>query len=216
MTTKQVGSKAIKASKQASAVVYVPTKAHIAIAATAGSAAGSMVSSRIAFNDAAKALFMAKVTIGDARKCPLAQAFLSARFPAKVAASTKANALAAFRAAVASGKDYDENATTTAKRIEAKATKAKPAAATKPATVAVAAVETKAKPATAVAATKPAAVAVTPAATDAYVITIGKKASAKKASATIRDLANKIKDNEEFSLLAACLIDALDEFDSEE
>ncbi len=215
MTTKQVGSKAIKASKQASAVVYVPTKAHIAIAATAGSAAGSMVSSRIAFNDAAKALFMAKVIIGDARKCPLAQAFLSARFPAKVAASTKANALAAFRAAVASGKDYDENAATTAKRTEAKATKAKPAAATKPA-----AVETKAKPATAAAATKPAAVAATPAATpaatDAYVITIGKKASAKKASATIRDLANKIKDNEEFSLLAACLIDALDEFDSEE
>ena len=212
MTTKA------KQAKKPSKVVYVATDAHIAIAATAGTAAGNMVSSRIAFNDAAKALFMAKVVIGDARKCPLAKSFLSARFTGKVAASTKANALAGFRAAVASGKDYDENASQTAKRTEAKK-----AAATKPAAAAAADVPaaTAATPAAPAAATKPAATA-TPAkpaaaASDAdHVVAFSKKASAKKAAAELRKLVNKMKDNEEFSLLAACLIDALDEFDSEE
>ena len=215
MTTKA------KQAKKPSKVVYVATDAHIAIAATAGTAAGNMVSSRIAFNDAAKALFMAKVIIGDARNCPLAKSFLTARFTGKVAASTKANALAAFRAAVASGKDYDENASQTAKRTEAKATKAKPAAATKPADVPAAA----AKPADVPAAATPAAAATKPATPAAalatytetnHVVAFPKKASAKKAAQELRKLVNKMKDNEEFSLLAACLIDALDEFDSEE
>jgi hypothetical protein len=211
MTTKA------KQAKKPSKVIYVATDAHVALAATAGTAAGNMVSSRIAFNDAAKALFMAKVVIGDARNCPLAKSFLSARFTGKVAASTKANALAGFRAAVASGKDYDENASQTAKRTEAKK-----AAATKPAATAdvPAATAATATPA-ATAATKPAAATpatpAKPAASDAdHVVAFSKKASAKKAAAELRKLVNKMKDNEEFSLLAACLIDALDEFDSEE
>ena len=219
MTTKA------KQAKKPSKVVYVATDAHVELAATAGLAAGNMVLSRIVFNDAAKSLFMAKVVIGDARTCPLAKAFLIARFTGKkIAASTKANALAGFRAAVASGKDYDENASQTAKRAEAKAkpAAAKPAAATKPAGVPAAAATpaaTKpadvpaaaAKPATP-AATKPAA-----AASDAdHIVAFSKKASAKKAASELRKLVNKMKDNEEFSLLAACLIDALDEFDSEE
>jgi hypothetical protein len=209
MTTKA------KQAKKPSKVIYVATDAHVALAATAGTAAGNMVSSRIAFNDAAKALFMAKVVIGDARNCPLAKSFLTARFSGKVAASTKANALAGFRAAVASGKDYDENASQTAKRTEAKK-----AAATAPAAPAATA------PATPAAATKPAAPAAAPAAAtkpaatangDAdHVVSFSKKSSAKKAAAELRKLVNKMKDNEEFSLLAACLIDALDEFDSEE
>jgi hypothetical protein len=213
MTTKA------KQAKKPSKVIYVATDAHVALAATAGTAAGNMVSSRIAFNDAAKALFMAKVVIGDARNCPLAKSFLSARFTGKVAASTKANALAGFRAAVASGKDYDENASQTAKRTEAKK-----AAATKPAATATAATKpaaTAATPAATAAATKPAAATpatpAKPAASDAdHVVAFSKKASAKKAAAELRKLVNKMKDNEEFSLLAACLIDALDEFDSEE
>ena len=202
MTTKA------KQAKKPSKVVYVATDAHVELAATAGLAAGNMVLSRIVFNDAAKSLFMAKVVIGDARTCPLAKAFLIARFTGKkIAASTKANALAGFRAAVASGKDYDENASQTAKRAEAKA---KPAAATKPATpAAAAAAATPATPAT------PAAALATYSETN-HVVAFPKKASAKKAAAELRKLVNKMKDNEEFSLLAACLIDALDEFDSEE
>jgi hypothetical protein len=58
-----------------------------------------------------------KAKVGDARVCPLAQAFLAKRFDGKkVATSTKSNALNAFRKAVEKGVEYNENAARAAKK----------------------------------------------------------------------------------------------------
>ena len=184
-TLSQVKKDTAKPSK----VTYVVTETHIALATEAGNASSAIVSAQERFNVAAKGLREAKVIIGDARNCPLAKAFLAARFTGKVSASTKANALTAFRKAVANGKEYSENA-------YRETTKAKPAGK-----------KTGAKT-TGKKATKDDA--------GTYVLSIAHKGSAKKAAQVLRDLMNKMKDAEEYSPLAALIIDALDEFDSAE
>ena len=185
---KQTKAKSVKPSK---AVITLSIDEQVKLATEAGAAKGTELNAREVFNQAAKALREAKAAIGDARKCPLAKAFLTARFTDKVAASTKANALSAFRAAVESGKAYDENAKRTEKKAAAK-TGAKTA---------------DTKKATHIAATETATT---------YQCTIARKGSAKKAAQVLRDLMNKMRDSEEYAPLAALIIDSLDEFDGSE
>jgi hypothetical protein len=178
-----------------SAVTYIATKAHIELAREAGGLSKVIQDNQEYFNKIAGMLRDAKVVIGDARKCPLAKAFLAARFTGKVAASTKANALLAFRKAVSSGKEYSENAY---RKADAKKETAKKGAQTAP--------KADTKKATHVEASETATT---------YQCTIARKGSAKKAAQTLRDLINKMKSTEEYSGLCLALIDALDEFDGE-
>ena len=185
-TLSQVKRETAKPSK----VSYVATDAHIALAREAGTASLEIQCHQVVFAQAAKALREAKVIIGDARTCPLAKAFLAARFKTKVAASTKANALTAFRKAVSSGKDYSENAyRKTEDKKTAKKTGAKTADTKK---------ETKTETA------------------ESFSVSIARKGSAKKAAQVLRDLMNKMRDSEEYAPLAALIIDSLDEFEGTE
>lgn len=111
MTTKQKATK--PATKPA---VYTATAAHVNLAASAGLNLRSGETAKAAVNKAVSELHKAKAVVGDARTCPLAQAFIDKRFPQgkgvngkAVSKGTMANALNAFRAAVKSGKDYSEN-----------------------------------------------------------------------------------------------------------
>jgi hypothetical protein len=210
MTTKAKQTKIVNAIDQAvktlsqskrdtakpSAVTYVATKAHIELAREAGGLSKVIQDNQEYFNKIAGMLRDAKVVIGDARKCPLAKAFLAARFTGKVAASTKANALLAFRKAVSSGKEYSENAY---RKADAKKETAKKGAQTAP----------KADDTKKVTHVEASETATT------YQCTIARKGSAKKAAQTLRDLINKMKSSEEYSGLCLALIDALDEFDGE-
>jgi hypothetical protein len=178
---KQTKAKSVKPSKP---VITLSIDEQVKLATEAGAAKGTELNAREIFNQAAKALREAKATIGDARKCPLAKAFIAARFTGTVAASTKANALSAFRVAVESGKAYDENAKRKEKKAAAK-TGAKTA-------------DTKKETA------------------ESFSVSIARKGSAKKAAQVLRDLMNKMKQSEEYSPLAALIIDSLDEFEGTE
>ena len=120
MTTK---SKAVKAVKP-----YTATPAHVALAKTCGEALNTAGSAKARAHDAAAKLHEAKAEVGAKGKCPLAIAFIDARFPKglnakgkKVSAGTIDTVLGEFRKAVKSGKGYDENAA----RIKGKKTGAK-------------------------------------------------------------------------------------------
>ena len=190
----QAGLKTAKAkTAKPSKVAYVATEAHIKLASEAGSAGANVVTAQATFSKAAHALRDAKVIIGDARTCPLAKAFLSARFTGKVSASTKANALTSFRKAVSSGSDYSENAY---RKPDSKKASKKTGAKT-----------ADTKKVTHVEASETATT---------YQCTIARKGSAKKAAQTLRDLINKMKTSEEYAPLCNFLIDALNEFDGEE
>ena len=108
MTTKPSLKAAKKAATKPSKAVYVATAADIELAAQAGAAAHMTQKYNEVFNQAAKQLKEKKAVIGDSRTCPLAKAFLAARFTGKAAVSTKKNALSAFLKAVETGKDYTE------------------------------------------------------------------------------------------------------------
>jgi hypothetical protein len=108
MTTK---SKAVKAVKP-----YTATPAHVALAKTCGEALNTAGSAKERAHDAAAKLHAAKAEVGAKGKCPLAIAFIDARFPKglnakgkKVSAGTIDTVLGEFRKAVKSGKGYDEN-----------------------------------------------------------------------------------------------------------
>lgn len=183
-----------------SKVSYVATNAHIELASQAGKLSGTIVDNQAYFAKVAQMLRDAKVVIGDARTCPLAKAFLTARFAdkTKVAKSTKANALLAFRKAVSSGSEYSENAY---RKPDAKKETTKTGAKTAPKT------DDAKKAKTDIGADETATT---------YQCTIARKGSAKKAAQTLRDLLNKMKSSEEYSPLCALIIDALDEFDGTE
>lgn len=187
-TLSQVKRETAKPSK---AVITLSIDEQIRLAREAGEAKGIELNQKEIFTKCANALRDSKAIIGDQRKCPIAQAFLAARFPGKVANSTKANALAAFRKAVETGKAYDENAKRTEKK-QAKKTGAKTA---------------DTKKATHVEASETATT---------YQCTIARKGSAKKAAQVLRDLMNKMRDSEEYAPLAALIIDSLDEFEGTE
>jgi len=185
---KQTKAKSVKPSKP---VITLSIDEQVKLARKAGLAKGTELFQKEIFDQAAKALREAKAVIGDARKCPIAKAFLEGRFDAGVAASTKANALSAFRAAVNEGKAYDENAKRKEKKT-AKKTGAKTA---------------DTKKATHIEATETATT---------YQCTIARKGSAKKAAQVLRDLMNKMRDSEEYAPLAALIIDSIDEFEGSE
>lgn len=190
MTTKP----SLKASKAAatkpSKAVYVATPKHIELASQAGAASGTMVTAREAFNKAAKELHDAKVIIGDLRTCPLAKAFIAARFTGKTSAAVKSNALSAFRKSVQTGAEYSENAGRDKKKAAAK-TGAKHNA-----------------PKDSKESEKESADEKTE-----FIIKIAKRGSAEKAAKEFRKLVNKMKESEEYSNLAGLLIDALDDFE---
>lgn len=111
MTTKKV----IKATKAAAA--YLATKAHIALATVCGEALNTAGSAKARAAEAAGKLHAEKAEVGAKGKCPLAIAFVEARFPKglnakgkKVSAATIDTVLGEFRKAVKTGKGYDENA----------------------------------------------------------------------------------------------------------
>lgn len=192
MTTKPSLKQSKAAATKPSKVAYVATAKHIELASQAGKASGALVSAREVFNLAAKELKEAKAVIGDARTCPLAKAFLAARFTGKVAASTKANALNAFRSAVSTGKEYTENAA----REEKKAAKKTGAKHNAPK-------DSKESKESADEKTE-------------FTITIAKRGSAEKAAKEFRKLVNKMKESEEYCNLANLIIDAIDEFEGTE
>ena len=120
MTTRTIKKTTKPATKAAKPVVITETLK--GYAERAGLNAKGAQNAKQACNEACKELHKAKAKVGDARNCPLAQAFLAKRFDGKkVAASTKANALAAFRRAVEKGVEYNENAARDAKKKGAKA-----------------------------------------------------------------------------------------------
>jgi hypothetical protein len=194
-TLSQVKRETAKPSK---AVITLSIDEQVKLATKAGEAKGTELNAREVFNQAAKALREAKATVGDARKCPLAKAFLAARFPDTVAASTKANALSAFRAAVESGKAYDENAKRKEKKKAAKTGAKTPVAKTETETESDES-ETESEETA-----------------KSFSVSIARKGSAKKAAQVLRDLMNKMRDSEEYAPLAALIIDSLDEFDGSE
>jgi len=109
MTTKKTTKPAVKP--------YVATAPHIALAKTCGEALNTAGSAKERAHDAAAKLHAAKAEVGAKGKCPLAIAFIDARFPKglnakgkKVSAGTIDTVLGEFRKAVKSGKGYDENA----------------------------------------------------------------------------------------------------------
>ena len=117
MTTKQ-----LKKAKQPAAP-YKATQADVNLAASAGLNIRAGETAKAAVNKACAELHARKAVVGDLRTCQLAQAFIDKRFPdgkgangKKAAASTKANALNAFRKAVKTGKDYTENGAREAKK----------------------------------------------------------------------------------------------------
>ena len=175
-----------KETKKPSKVSYIATDEHILLAAQAGSASFDLTTAQGKFNQAAQALRDAKVVIGDARTCPLAKAFLSARFTGKVAASTKANALTAFRKAVSSGKEYSENSY---RKPDTKK-------------------ETKKTGAKLIGNKKETA--------ESFSVSIARKGSAKKAAQVLRDLMNKMRDSEEYAPLAELILDSIDEYEGTE
>jgi hypothetical protein len=193
MTTKsslkQSKAKVTKPSK----VVYVPTESDIKLASEAGEAKRAEINNKEAFNAIAKKLKEKKVIIGDARTCPLAKAFLASRFTGKVAASSKANALNAFRKSVETGAEYSENASRDKKKA-AKKTGAKHNTPkdSKESADTDSDEETK------------------------FVLSIAKRGSAEKAAKEFRKLVNKMKESEEYCNLALLIIDAIDEFEGTE
>ena len=114
MTTKKA-PKAAKAPKAPKA--YVATVGHIALATTCGEALNTAGSAKARAAEAAGKLHAAKAVVGAKGKCPLAIAYVEARFPngknakgEKVSAATVDTVLGEFRKAVKTGKGYDENA----------------------------------------------------------------------------------------------------------
>ena len=118
MTTKKTVKPAVKTA-------YVATAAHVTLAAQVGLNVSGVMTAKAAAQKAVDELHKAKAVVGDARTCKLAQAFLEKRFAGKtkVNPGSKSNALNAFRYAVKTGKDYDENRIRKENKAKAKGAK---------------------------------------------------------------------------------------------
>jgi hypothetical protein len=142
----------------------------------------------------------------ESKCCPIAAAFINARYPNADAVSdnTVSFTLSCFRKAVESGEDYTENPSRKAKAAKAE-TKAKAEAET----------ETKAEAkAETTEAANDEAEAVETESDETIVCAIKKKATLKKAAQEIRKLANSMKPIDGLNLLAAMLLDVVDEIDA--
>jgi hypothetical protein len=142
----------------------------------------------------------------ESKCCPIAAAFINARYPNAdaVSDSTVSFTLSCFRKAVESGEDYTENPSRKAKAAKAE-TKAKAETETK--------AEAKAETTEAAEAANDEAEAVE--ADETIVCAIKKKATLKKAAQEIRKLANSMKPIDGLNLLAAMLLDVVDEIDAQ-
>ena len=108
-------AKAVKAVKPA-AKPYTATAAHIKLAKTCGEALNTAGSAKARADQSAAKLHKVGAVVGAKGKCPLAIAFIDARFPGgknakgeKVSPGTVDTVLGEFRKAVKTGKGYDEN-----------------------------------------------------------------------------------------------------------
>lgn len=195
MTTKS------KAAKPAVVNNIIAKPENIALAKKAGSSALAMGTMRDAVNEACQSLHKGKASIGDARKCELAKAFLAERFKGKAAKpAVKSQILSCFRKAVESGKEYNENAS----RAKAKAK----AVTKQDAPKASDAVEENEEPAKPVVIQKPAKDDET-----TIILALPRKASAKQAAKQMRAFIEKMRQSESLAPLAAYFVDVLDEFD---
>jgi hypothetical protein len=138
----------------------------------------------------------------ESKCCPIAAAFINARYPNADAVSdnTVSVTLSCFRKAVETGEDYTENPSRKAKAAKQAEAKAETKAAK---------AETKAE---ATEAANDEAEAVE--ADETIVCAIKKKATIKKAAQEIRKLANSMKPIDGLNLLAAMLLDVVDEIDA--
>jgi FtsZ-interacting cell division protein YlmF len=206
------------------AAAKIELNANVALAAQAGKAALSARTMRDTVNDACAALKAAGVTIGKLNECPFAQAFILARFENKAPSqNVKSVILSAFRKAVATGEDYNENASKVKAAAKKKAAKAVTKNDAPKATDAIKPAETKpaeTKPAeTKPAETKPAEVKVVtkPAKDDdtSIVLSLPRKADAQEATKQLRDFIEKMRKSENKKLvdLASYLTDAIAEFE---
>jgi hypothetical protein len=139
----------------------------------------------------------------ESKCCPIAAAFINARYPNADAVSdnTVSVTLSCFRKAVETGEDYTENPSRKAKA--AKQAEAKAETETK----------AEAKAETTEAANDEAEAAETES-DETIVCAIKKKATLKKAAQEIRKLANSMKPIDGLNLLAAMLLDVVDEIDA--
>lgn len=187
---KSVSLKSAKANTKKAVTIIQPK--HIEYASEAGKQALGYMTYKDQLASVIGLLHKDKVIIGDARVCELAKAFLSTRFAdKKPSAAGKAKALGAFRYAVETGKDYDENRDRKEKKTKAK--KEKTESESENENQDDMSIDTD----------------------SSFVLAIPKKGKANAASAEFRKLINKMKDIESYSNLAAYLVDALDEHDGE-
>ena len=110
----------IKKNSKPAVKPYVATAPHIKLATACGEALNTAGSAKQRAHDVSVQLHKAGAVVGAKGKCPLAIAFIEARFPngknakgGKVSAGTVDTVLGEFRKAVKTGKGYDENAART-------------------------------------------------------------------------------------------------------
>jgi hypothetical protein len=198
-------------SKASKAEVQQVQQAIIDLATEAGEMAAGISNICDAVSAITRDLHFRAVQVGrfsfkdESKCCPVAKAFINARYPHADAVSdnTVSFTLSCFRKAVETGEDYTENPSRKAKAAKAE-TKAKAETETK--------AETKAE--TAEAANDEAEAAETES-DETIVCAIKKKATLKKAAQEIRKLANSMKPIDGLNLLAAMLIDVVNEIDAQ-
>jgi hypothetical protein len=107
----------IKKTTKPAVKPYTATAAHIKLATACGEALNTAGSAKARADQSAAKLHKAGAVVGAKGKCPLAIAFIDARFPGgknakkePVSVGTVDTVLGEFRKAVKTGKGYDENA----------------------------------------------------------------------------------------------------------
>jgi hypothetical protein len=206
-----------KSKAAVAAAVAAKVDANIQLAREAGAAALVSRNMRDLINNVCKTLKEAGITIGKLNECLYAQAFIEERFKGKAPSqNVKSVILSAFRKAVATGEDYNENASKTKAAAKKKAGKAvtkndapKATDAIKPAPKAVE--PAKVEPAKAVevkVVTKPAKDDDT-----SIVLSLPRKATAKQAAKQMREFIEKMRQSDSLADLASYLTDAIAEFD---
>ncbi len=180
----------------------------IALATEAGEMAAGISSIQDAVSAITRDLHFRAIKVGrysfkdESKCCPVAKAFIEGRFPHADAVSDSmvSFTLSCFRKAVETGADYTENPSREkkAKQAAAKAEQAK--AETEQAAQAEQADEAETEQAE-------------PEAEETIVCAIKKKATLKKAASEIRKMAEKMRGVDGLNLLAAMLIDVVNEID---
>lgn len=201
-----------KMAKANKAEVQAVAAEIIALATEAGEMAAGISSICDAVSAITRDLHFRAIKVGrfsfkdESKCCPVAAAFINGRFPHADAVSDSmvSFTLSCFRKAVETGEDYTENPSRKAKKEKAeqaaKADEAKQAAKAEQADNA----ETEAEQAD------------EPEADETIVCAIKKKATIKKAAQEIRKMAEKMRSVDGLNLLAAMLIDVVNEIDDQQ